>query len=72
MVVPLTLSLPQLALASDKISKFRQGLLLVELKVFENSSGEEKFITIEFTKEELDSFIATLDEINTELVKLKA
>jgi hypothetical protein len=50
----------------------RQTLLLVELRVHQNMKGEDKFVTIEFTKDELDAFIATLDGINQELLKLKA
>lgn len=55
----------QLSLASDKISKLRHPVLLLQLSLYQNEKSKSCSVTLELTKEELDQLIATLDVVNT-------
>jgi len=59
-------------MASDKLSKLRRPVLLLDLTLYQNEKEESKHITFELSKEELDTLIGTLEGINNELIKLKA
>jgi len=59
-------------MASDKLSKLRQPVALLDFTIYQNEKEETKHITFELTKSELDDFINTLESINQELIKLKA
>jgi hypothetical protein len=54
----------QLSMASDKISKLRQPVLLLQLKLHQNEQAKATTVTIELTKDELDSLIAKLEGVN--------
>mgnify|MGYP002785962703 CR=1 FL=1 len=59
-------------MASDKISKLRQPVLLLQLSLYQNEKSKADTVTVELTKDELDGLISKFEGINQELQKLKA
>lgn len=58
-------------LASDTVSQCREPLLLLSLRLGKNDNENYKELILEMTRDDLDNFIAQLDTVNDEMVKLK-